>query len=66
MNSLLLGYKNLCAEGREMRQWPYCQELLSSLKRRVENIWPDVWWEPKGIIGCAGGGGQGNQFRVKG
>lgn len=39
-----------------MRQGPYCQELLSSLKRRVENTWPDVWWEPKGIIRCAGGG----------
>lgn len=46
-----------------MMQRLYCQELLPFLKSSVENIWPDICWEPKGIVGHARGWGQGSQFR---
>lgn len=50
----------------EMRQGPYCQELLASLKSRVENIFGQMFdGNPKGLWDMLGvGPGQSVQGQV--
>lgn len=49
----------------EMRQGPYCQELLASLKSRVENILARCFMGTPRDCGICWGWGQDSQFRVK-